>query len=257
MIDKSESLRSRKHPCYEIYDTLQTQGGGHGKIRLGFADCPCIAKPFMQREDEFYRRIRDMPLVAVIPLYHGFYQNWLFLQDLTAGMSSPCVADLKLGTRSFEVTVPAEKKKCQLSHITNTTTETHAIRCIDICVRKDGHVVKHSGKQQGLAMTITDLKKTLQAFLPGNRQAEFVQAIKEVKERLMQTQVRLPNLRLYSASVLAVYDGDQDDKTICVKLIDFAHAYIDVTEDGGKQTDAAFDDNSLTGLDSVVGLLVN
>jgi hypothetical protein len=106
-------------------------------------------------------------------------------------------------------------------------------------------------------MTIDELKKCLHIFVREGQREEFLKTIKEIKEKLFETRQSLPNLRLYSASVLAAYDGDVDDGPIAVKLIDFAHAYIDVEAEGGSPDDPAFDDNAMTGLDSLASLFVN
>jgi hypothetical protein len=259
MLLKCTHISQKARPTFDVQvsDILQTQGGGHGKIRKGSANVPCIAKPLIPREDMFYKQTRMTPLANVIPSYCGSTENWLLLQDLTAGMSSPCIADLKLGTRSFELNAPPEKVCRQLSHIVNTTTQTHAVRCIDICVRKEGRVVQRWGRRQGHSMTIDQLQSCLQLFLPGNRRRQFLRAIFDLKEALVQTQVIFPNLRLYSASVLAVYDGDKDGGQVSVKLIDFAHAYIDIAAEGGMPGDPSFDDNSINGLESMIALLIN
>jgi hypothetical protein len=236
---------------------LGTQGGGHGKIRKGHARIASIAKPFIEREDRFYKRITNAALVSVIPKYVGCSSSWLLLQDLTAGMTSPCVGDLKLGTRSFEVTAAPEKAVRQLSHIKGTTTLSHAIRCIDICIRRDRQVLQRWDRRQGRLMTSEQLEKVIRTLVPGKRRTQFRAAIKDVKAKLIQTYDVLPNLRLYSASVLIIYDGDRENGPMYVKIIDFAHAYIDVAAEGGDPTDPAFDDNALKGLDSLISFTSN
>jgi hypothetical protein len=106
-------------------------------------------------------------------------------------------------------------------------------------------------------MTIEELRRCLQLFVTESRTANFLRAIKEIKEKLFQTKQMYPNLRLYSASVLMVYDGDQEGTQVNAKLIDFAHAYIDVQAEGGVPDDPSFDDNAMIGLESLVSLLVN
>jgi hypothetical protein len=167
-------------------------------------------------------------------------------------MRSPCIADLKLGTRSFEVSAAPEKMRRQLSHIANTTTASHAIRCIDICTRKNGRVIKHFDRRDGQRMSASNLQAALLAFLPGDRLAAFRSAIQSVKSTLEQTQSIFPNMRLYSASVLVVYDGDSEESAVNVRIIDFAHAYIDVVAEGGDATDLSYDDNSVKGLESLI-----
>jgi hypothetical protein len=208
-------------------------------------------KPYVEREDLFYRQIVNVPLVTAVPAYMGSSGGWIMLADLTAGMTSPCIADIKLGTRSFEVNVPPEKAAQQLSHTKGTTTVSHAVRCIDVCIRRDRQVVKRWDRRDGRSMDGEQLRKALQTFL-GRRRAQFKKIVGDVKVKLEQTRTILPNLRLYSASVLVIFDGDKENGKMSVKIIDFAHAYIDVAAEGGDPADPAFDDNALRGLDSLI-----
>jgi hypothetical protein len=177
-----------------MHGILQTQGGGHGEIR-GSGQVASIAKPLIRREANFYRRIQNTPLAEVVPPFLGTASSggraWLVLQDLTAGMVSPCIADLKLGTRNFEVSVSEEKKRVQLSHLANTTTASHAIRCVDICTRKCGKVMKHWDRRSGRQMLSSDLQAALLAFLP--------------EERLEQTRAKTDlRPKLVSGALLAI-----------------------------------------------------
>lgn len=251
--------RSLKQPVgLQLKGMLKTQGGGHGKIHRGVGCVPSIAKPLIEREEAFYKLIKSFPLQQCIPKSLGSQvidgKGWLFLEDLTAGMSSPCIADLKLGTRSFEVNVPQEKAAAQLSHILGTTTASHAIRCIDICIRRQGDTVSQWDRKEGRKMTAAELRKVLRVFLPGKRREEFNQQIRFIQQKLSETYQYLPNLRLYSASVLAIYDSDKPETPMRVTIIDFAHAYIDVASEGGNPADHSFDDNSLKGLQNLLNM---
>jgi len=249
---KSRQLSSA--PEVELLGILPTQGGGHGEIRRGRA---FVAKPLIDREDRFYQTAGRSPLHSVIPKYIGSSGGWMLLQDLTAGMSSPCVADIKLGTRSFEVNAPPEKAARQLSHVKGTTTLSLAIRCIDICIRRERQVVRRWDRRDGRGMDEAQLKRALLLFLPGRRRESFRRAIADVKAKLEQTYAVLPNLRLYSASVLIVYDGDNERAKMRVKIIDFAHAYADVAAEGGDAVDPAFDDNAMRGIENLIMLVSN
>jgi hypothetical protein len=243
----------------EKFTVLQTQGGGHGKILRGNSSVPFIAKPLIEREHSFYVSIAGTLFSKLTPGFLGRIsfnsRDWLCLHDLTAGLTSPCIADLKLGTRSFEVSAPPEKVNRQLTHMANTTTVSHAIRCIDISMRKDGKLVARWDRRQGRSMSAAQLRKVLRAFLPGRRRSEFAARIAGIRDGLVLTHESYPNMRLYSASVLAVYDGDKSDSPIQVCIIDFAHAYVDVQREGGDPNDAAFDDNAVKGLENLLAFI--
>ena len=245
----------------QIFEVLKTQGGGHGKIRKGLFPpaTACIAKPLIPREETFYKRVQSTPLAECTPRYLGsrFVEGkpWLFLQDLTVGMTSPCIIDLKLGTRSFEVDAPPEKKLAQIEHMKNTTTASHAVRLIDARIRAGGVATHEWDRIQGHGLTPGEFQAVLRTFLPGKRRPEFVAGVMRIRQLLKAELEAMPKMRLYSASVLGLYDGDQPDSKMVVALIDFAHAYLDIDAEGGNSSESEFDDNSLKGLQSLISFL--
>lgn len=245
-----------------IMGTLKTQGGGHGKIQksvFGGTSIRCIAKPYIPREDNFYKQLLPTPLAQHTCMYMGVHlsqgQRWLLLEDQTSDMASPCVLDIKLGTRSFEVSAPPEKVRHQLEHIRDTTTASHAVRIIDARIRSRGRTEYVCDRVQGHALSIGGFEGVLRQFLPGRRRNEFLQSILRIRAALLETREMFPNMRLYSASILAVYDGDSE-APMKVTVIDFAHAYIDVEAEGGCASDPAFDDNATKGLQSLIDMLI-
>jgi hypothetical protein len=217
---------------------LPTQGGGHGDIRKCAAGMSFVAKPLILRQAWFYRRMRGTPFTSVIPLYLGTTfadgRSWVVLSDLTSRMASPCAADLKLGTRSFEVSVSPAKACSQLPHTVNAITSTHAIPCVDICIRRDGCVTRHWDRSHGRKMSVRDLRNALAIFLPGRRMEAFHTAISNIKDALGKTEAVLPDMGLYSASVVVAYDGNSGDESLSANIIHFTRAHLDVAAEWGE-----------------------
>ena len=246
----------------KIIGILKTQGGGHGKIQksiFGDTSIMCIAKPYIPREDNFYKQLLPTPLSLHTCMYMGIHisqgQRWLLLEDQTQNMTSPCVLDIKLGTRSFEINASSEKIKNQLEHIQNTTTKTHAIRIIDARIRKNKKLLYVCDRVKGHGLNINEFEDVILKFLPGKRKKEFVHNIFKIRKALLETLEIFPNMRLYSASILTVFDGDKDEP-MKVTIIDFAHAYIDIEAEGGDASDPFFDDNASNGLQSLINMLI-
>lgn len=84
---------------------------------------------------------------------------WLILQDLTYNMTSPCIADLKIGTRTFEINIPKSKQEKRYKSSIGTTTLTHGVRCIDICMRQNNGIVQRWNRKDGRKMSWNDLEK--------------------------------------------------------------------------------------------------
>ncbi|KAH0785785.1 inositol hexakisphosphate kinase [Histomonas meleagridis] len=263
MMDMSTPNYEQISGDIRIVGYLKTQGGGHGEIQKSIynsTSISAIAKPYITREDNFYRAILPSPLSLHTCRYMGSHisegKRWLLLQDQTQGMSSPCILDIKLGTRSFEIGASPEKVKAQLDHMKNTTTSTHAIRIIDARMRKDNTVTYKCDRVQGHNLNIKEVEKLLRTFFPGKRKHEFIEQICKIRSALLETIEIFPKMRLYSASILAVYDGDSD-APMRVTIIDFAHAYLDVDVEGGDSTDPFYDDNAIKGLQSLIDLLIH
>ena len=318
------SLKAHKVSDFDVSEMciLKTQCGGHKGMRQGntLGRSPSIAKPMhTEREADFYKKIIKTPLYQCLPKFFGVSSDnnnissspanddnvkWLFLQDLTAGMTSPCIADLKIGTRTYEVGVPKWKSDRQKSLLEGTTTMSHAVRCIDICTRKDGEIICHWDRKEGRKMSWLDLEKVLKVFLGDSKQSnisnyqnysnfdssdssdnsdnfgnfnenidsksnnnminssyshkldsrteQLLKQLKSLREKLIETLRILPNIRLYSASVLVIYDGDNENIPLVLKLIDFGHGYIDLAAEGGDINDPSYDDNALLGINNLI-----
>lgn len=256
-------------------NNLKTQGGGHAGILQGRkGKYATIAKPLTtEREGLFYKKIKNTPLYQSVPKFFGMkkesniYNNnnndikqnnskvkyWLYLQDITANMSSPCIADLKIGTRTYEINVPQIKQERQKSLLKGTTSLSHAVRCIDICIRRNNNIIQRWNRKNGRKMSWSDLQNAIEDFLSTKSKVEqFKDQIKNLRSNLVETYKTLPNMRLYSASILIVYDGDKENGPLVVKLIDFGHGYIDLDEEGGNIHDHTCDDNALLGIDNLL-----
>ncbi|EAY11027.1 inositol hexakisphosphate kinase [Trichomonas vaginalis G3] len=244
-------------------DPLNTQGGGHGqlcKIKNLDHGIDCVAKPLFEHENNFYTIMTKTPLADCLPRFFGNTQidghEYLLIEDLTAGMTSPCIADLKLGTRSFEIGVSESKVRKQMQNMSKSTTPKYAVRIIDVSMRKDGNLVNHWDRNFGKKAPIQSFIDTMNKFIPVNRKQEFLDKVEDVITKLTQTKEIYPGSRLYSASLLVVYDGDQD-LPIRVALIDFAHAYSDITQCSGKMDSEEFEDNTILGLRNIIHLLTD
>lgn len=261
MSDKSRVCCSTNQ---EDIMTLNTQGGGHGQLlaaknsNLGI---DCVAKPLFKHENHFYRVMSKTPLVECLPKYCGktLYNGseYLLIEDLTSGMSSPCIADLKLGTRSFEIGVPESKRLKQLQNMARSTTPKYAVRLIDVSIRKEGKIEKRWDRNFGKKASLISFMETMNKFIPSSRRAEFIEKVENVIEKLTIAKEMYPGSRLYSASLLVVYDSDNHNTPMRVALIDFAHAYCDITKSGGKLDAKEFDDNTLLGLRNIVHIFKN
>lgn len=237
---------------------MGTQGGGHGRINkciVNPGNINAIAKPVDHREYSSYLDIMKTPLAPYVCTFYGKHNldgtDMIVIQDLTSGMNSPCVADLKVGKRHYDLTANPEKIKGLIEKSINSTTPTLGVRATDIHIRKTGKADIVHERKENLKLSIDGFSDVVHEFLPGSRLNDFHEQIVKIRDAFSETIHKFPGFRVYASSVLLTYDGDNDNGPLNVKLIDFAHMYLDISADGGDLNDRTLDDGVLDGLNSL------
>lgn len=102
--------------------SCMVQAAGHAKTFQRDPDNPAtiVIKEGTANERENYEALQAEALRKFAPSYHGHIERGaitlLRLENMTAGCSTPCVMDLKLGTRSFvEAEANNSKKRTDLA----------------------------------------------------------------------------------------------------------------------------------------------
>ena len=220
---------------------LEIQGGGQGRIfkcsqRLDQTQ-QLVCKQVWRREGLNYPLITKTPLTSFLPNFYGIHKTktdsqYIVMEDLIDGFSSPCVADIKLGQRRFDLyTNPNQEKKRYMQ--VGSTSETLGVRIIDITKRRRGKVVMELHRDSGYRFTSQQFYNAMNEFLPGNLKYYFKEKIGGMIKAYENTMKDNPYMRLYGTSVLITYDGDSENNNencLRVKLIDLAHSYMNITE---------------------------
>jgi hypothetical protein len=233
---------------------LEAQGGGHGRICQCQVVYPAISKPLDHQEGAAYNVLLATPLASSIPKFYGIFDGSIIIEDLTAGFQSPCMADLKVGTRHYDLHATPEKVRSLVDKQRGSTTDSHGVRLIDGKVRRGGQTVAQWDRKQGLKFSIAELKHVIGEFLPGPLLQEFHQRVQVIAGRLAETTLEAPGFRMYASSILVAYDGDAPDRGLRVKLIDFAHTFGDIAAAGGDPRDRSLDDGVAKGLATLIDL---
>uniref|UniRef100_A0A7S2BN26 Kinase n=1 Tax=Haptolina brevifila TaxID=156173 RepID=A0A7S2BN26_9EUKA len=277
--------------------TLAVQASGHN---AAFNVLPngALLKRTTSRELRVFESIAGTPLAALCPHFYGVREPegntpnkagdelHVIMQDLTAGMSAPCVMDIKMGTRTFlEREVESTKLRDDLvekmialdpSSVTEAEQHQGVTKLRYMTFREqssssathgwriDGLRISHSeGKPRGIDTkrhrTDEQLGKAIGAFLQGNTAVH-----QACLQRLCEMRAVLEGSELYhrmeiiGSSLLFVYDAADPAARGSVHMIDFAKT--SPVPCGGIITHTAgwvmgnHEDGHLAGLNSLIQL---
>jgi hypothetical protein len=177
------------------------------------------------------------------------------MTDICAGFRSPCIADFKLGTRTWDISPDARHGIWLRCYCQASTSAQYGVRLVSRTIRRNGEVLSSSRKSGNLHLSAPALRGKIAQFLPLEIRAHVEDRLAAMRQAFADLLKVHPNFRIYSGSVVICYDGDDLAAAPRLAMIDWAHGHFDIANDGGDPDDPAFDDGVIKGFESLLEFL--
>jgi hypothetical protein len=231
--------------------------GGHGGKALIPGPNPGQIQKKINRQDEvrFYESINGkftQQEKVFFPAYFGTVHvegegDYFIMEDLTHTFAKPCILDIKMGKTSVGEDAKPEKRQSMEDKDKSTTTVTLGQRITGYRTwKKNKNDFLKVGKDVTKKINDKNYLEHLREFFHNGEvfRVDIARHYLAVLEGVWQFMSTQSKIRMYSSSILFVFDALNNQAHGRLKLIDFAHVF-DI-KDGGH------DDSYLFGLEKLL-----
>ncbi|PIA18923.1 SAICAR synthase-like protein [Coemansia reversa NRRL 1564] len=215
-------VQNKSRANVETAQAFEYQVAGHPGV-LVVEDNAMIIKPLNKREQEFYEGANGAPeFKSFMPVYYGMLQQsndnvnsenaeFICLENLVHGFDKPCVLDIKIGSRLWDIDAAPEKQAAMVKKGQRTTSGKLGIAVTGMKL----HGQPSEDREWCRDLTEVTILDALAYYFSAAEKSvskeyrDYVirQFILEITE-LLQV-VERTELRMYSSSLLFVYDASK------------------------------------------------
>jgi len=231
--------------------------GGHGGLAIIPGPKPGQIQKKINKQDEvdFYNSLDEKFTDQERKFFPRFFGttrvegqgDYFIMEDLTHQYGKPCILDIKMGKTSVGEDAKPEKRESMEEKDKGTTTHELGQRITGYRVwKKDTNSFAKAGKDITKKIKAENYLQHLRDFFHNGEtfRVDIVRYFLGILEEVWAFMSTQHKVRMYSSSLLFVYDSLNNEPHGRLKMIDFAHVF-DI-KDGG------LDESYLFGLEKLV-----
>lgn len=254
---KTKGIKNENSEGIQFVDDIRP----HKTIRLCILNpggLKCYKRGQKKHEAEAYTTLSNTPLIEFLPKLYKSENNSLIVENVCGDYISPCISDFKVGRLTFDLDDSPKKKANQRAKDESSTTKTLRVRLVTAIKMKDNKIVQQWTKKEAKQIVNKSddkLNHLAKDFLKSNLKSKVLTQLSNIKKAYENTKKENPNFRLYNASVVIAYDGDDFKKDPRCALTRTAGTHIDIRKENYDIKNPEYDDGFIEGLNNLIKII--
>ena len=175
----------------------------------------CIIRSPDINEASAYTVFMSTPISNFMPRLYGIQNKQVIVEDINSEFKSPCIVDFKVGCKTFDIDEKEDNINQKKNIDNSTTTGRYFVRLSMAIKMKNGRKDSEWNSNSGdVNLNESNLIKMIQQYCEEESiRKKIAEGFSSLKEAYEDALIEYTNLRMYNASILICYDGDDPKKT--------------------------------------------